>query len=107
MEALGNASWNDSVDGAASYVHSKLGFSNWRLPTPLEILGLFNYELNTVLNWLPFGITGTNSYWTGTTVKNDTARAYVGRLEGTRNNGNLTAGVKANSFQQIYVRNHF
>ena len=107
LEALGNASWNDAVDGASTYVHSILGFSDWRLPTPLEILGLFNYELNTVLNWQPFGVAGVNSYWTGTEVRNDIARALVGRTEGTRNNGSLTAGVKVNAFQQIYIRNNF
>lgn len=106
-EVLGNKIWNDAVDGAASYVHSLLSFSDFRLPTPLEILGLFNYELDTVLMWEPFGVTGSNAYWTGTTVQNDTARAYVGRTESNRNNGNLTAAVKASSFQQIYVRNHF
>lgn len=81
----GNASvdksWNNAIDEALAHSNSTFT-SGWRLPNINEIYSLLNYSLTSALNYAPFNIDSSATYWTSTTpnVASNSAFLYYSTI---------------------------
>lgn len=69
--------WNTAIDNSVAL--SLGGFtSGWRLTNRKELENLINEGVSTgVLNFAPFSLTADVNYWTSTTPRYDTTRAFI------------------------------
>lgn len=71
-----NKTWNDAIDEALA--HTNGTFTNgWRLPNIREVQNILNYSLVSALNYSPFNITTSFTYWTSTTSASTTSSAFL------------------------------
>ena len=69
-------SWNSAIDEALT--HSITGFATgWRLPNKKEVESIINDSLTQALNYAPFSIGNSNTYWTSTSPNSPNTNAYL------------------------------
>ena len=99
----GAESWDDAIDGAASA--TDLTFSDWRLPNNNEWMSISKHgEITATLNYSPFNLSGSVTFWSSTTRAGVTTEAY--RFEAA--SGFLRNQIKTNTSRNSWlVRNHY
>lgn len=93
------AIWNTAIDTALT-VSIGTFTTGWRLPNVIEIMTIANYSVQRPLNYAPFNLNNTSSYWTGTTQLNNTLAAIS--LGNT--NATLSATTKTTSVNWLACR---
>jgi hypothetical protein len=75
--------WNSAIDGALALTHA--GFSDWFLPSVLQLQSIFLYGSGTDIgfNYSPFNFSQFGHHWSSTTDADPTGNAIVAR--GTQN----------------------
>jgi hypothetical protein len=73
-----NVVWNTAIDNSLSFALGTFT-SGWRLVNRKELENIINENApsNRVLNYAPFNNTFDTNYWTSTTCKYDTTRAWI------------------------------
>ncbi len=78
--------WNASASTGSAQAYctsiSKGGYTDWRLPTPLELESVIDYTLgNPCINDIAFPNTPTNHFWTSTIVAANPSYAWHSRFD--------------------------
>lgn len=90
--------WSTAIDGANAATTG--GYTDWFLPNLPQLVGICNYSVSIMTNYVPFNIdiTGT-ALWTSTTQPSATVNAMLAQAN------NALVGVgKSNTRLYIYCR---
>lgn len=96
-----NRSWADSLTWASGL--NIAGYTNWKLTNIKELLNLGNYSFGGgVLTYSPINLV-SNSFWSSTTVNNNTASAYsmsggLGAISTSSGKGSLLRTLACRNF---------
>jgi hypothetical protein len=95
-----NRTWADALTWAAGL--NPAGYTGWRLTNIKELLNLANYDFGLgALTYSPINLV-TNSFWSSTTVSNNSAAAYtMAGGVGLVSSGN----AKTSGFRTLACRN--
>jgi len=96
-----------TVENAATYCDTlKLaGFSDWRLPTPLEAYSILNHQRsNPAIDITQFANTGAEYWWTNTAQSTDASKIWVTNAGGGIGNHLKTETVSAGGTKKIHAR---
>lgn len=80
------------------------GFSDWRLPTPLESYSLMQFRKGVVLNSDFFNTTNTDYWWTNQTQKGDNSKIWVTNAGGGIGNHPKGETISAGGTKRFHVR---
>lgn len=96
-----------TVENATTYCDTlKLaGYSDWRLPTPLEAYSILNHQRsNPAIDITQFVNTGAEYWWTNTAQSTDASKIWVTNAGGGIGNHLKTETVSAGGTKKIHVR---